>query len=52
MVFSKLITDKLLKSKYVGRNLKHLKEIYRSLLAVGYDREILLDPNRIRTIHA
>lgn len=36
----------------MGRNVKHLRDIYRSVLGVGYDKEVLMDPTRMRAIHA
>ncbi|CAD8123652.1 unnamed protein product [Paramecium sonneborni] len=51
-LFCRVIQDRQLKNKYLGKHLKYLKDIYKSILGIGYTQEILLDPFRMRSIHA
>ncbi|CAD8084491.1 unnamed protein product [Paramecium sonneborni] len=52
ILFTKITSDYTLYQKYKGRHIKHLKEVYRSLLGVGYDKEIMMDPGRLKSIHS
>ncbi|CAK56692.1 unnamed protein product (macronuclear) [Paramecium tetraurelia] len=52
ILFTKITSDSILQQKYKGRHIKHLKEVYRSLLGVGYDKEIMMDPGRLKSIHS
>ncbi|CAK58942.1 unnamed protein product (macronuclear) [Paramecium tetraurelia] len=51
-LYSRIIQDRQLKVKFQGKSLKYLKDIYKSILGIGYTQEILLDPFRMRSIHA
>ncbi|CAD8101403.1 unnamed protein product [Paramecium primaurelia] len=51
-LYHRVIQDRQLKNKYFGKHLKYLKDIYKSILGIGYTQEILLDPFRMRSIHA
>ncbi|CAK92151.1 unnamed protein product (macronuclear) [Paramecium tetraurelia] len=51
-LYSRIMLDRQLKMKFQGKSLKYLKDIYKSILGIGYTQEILLDPFRMRSIHA
>ncbi|CAD8099247.1 unnamed protein product [Paramecium primaurelia] len=51
-LYLRIIQDRQLKMKFQGKSLKYLKDIYKSILGIGYTQEILLDPFRMRSIHA
>ncbi|CAD8114187.1 unnamed protein product [Paramecium sonneborni] len=51
-LYSRITQDRQLKIKFLGKSLKYLKDIYKSILGIGYTQEILLDPFRMRSIHA